>query len=179
VFKSGGALDLMLGTDPRAPRDRLAAAAGDLRLVVTRSGGRTRAVLYRAVAPGVPDAEQVRFDSPVGQVTFAQVRTVSDQIRLTQDGGTYRIAVPLKLLGLRPAAGTEILADVGVLRGREGRTVQRVYWSNLDTVLVSDLPSEARLRPGLWGVWKFKRGTTPAVSPDRKWIFFRLCDASY
>jgi hypothetical protein len=156
VFKSGGAFDLMLGTDPQAPRDRQTAAAGDLRLVVTRGGGRTRAVLYRAVAPGVPDAEQVRFESPVGMVTFAQVRTVSDQIRLAQDGGTYEIAVPLKLLGLRPAAGAEILADVGILRGREGRTVQRAYWSNLDTVLVSDLPTEARLQPGRWGLWKFK-----------------------
>jgi sugar lactone lactonase YvrE len=156
LFKGGGALDLMLGTDPQAPRQRQTAAAGDLRLVVTRSRGRTRAVLYRAVVAGVPDAEQVRFESPVGKVVFAQVRTVSDEIRLTQDGGIYQLVVPLKLLGLRPTAGTEILADVGILRGREGRTTQRSYWSNLNTVLVSDLPGEARLQPGHWGVWMFK-----------------------
>jgi hypothetical protein len=156
VFRSGGAFDLMLGADPQAPRDRLAPAAGDLRLLVTRTGGRTRAVLYRAVAAGVRESEQVRFESPVGNVTFAQVRTVSDQIRLAQDGGNYEIAVPLRLLDLRPAVGTEILADVGILRGREGRTMQRAYWSNLDTVLVSDLPSEARLPPERWGVCKFK-----------------------
>ncbi len=62
---------------------------------------------------------------------------------------------PIKVLGLRPSAGVEILADVGILRGVEGRTMQRVYWSNQDTTLVSDLPSEARLRPGEWGLWKF------------------------
>jgi hypothetical protein len=156
LFKSGGALDVMLGTDPQAPRDRQAPVAGDLRLVVTRAKGRTRAVLYRAVVPHGREADRVLFESPVGKVTFSEVRTVSDQVRLAQHGGNCVFAVPLKTLGLRPQAGMEVLADVGILRGREGRTVQRVYWSNLDTVLVSDLPSEARLQPGRWGVWRFK-----------------------
>jgi hypothetical protein len=64
--------------------------------------------------------------------------------------------VPLKLLGLRPSGGKEILADMGVLRGEEGRTMQRGYWSNKDTVLVSGLPSETRLHPERWGVLNFR-----------------------
>jgi hypothetical protein len=34
--------------------------------------------------------------------------------------------------------------------------MQRVYWSNPDTTLISDLPAEARLSPGAWGLWKFR-----------------------
>lgn len=156
LFQNGGALDLMLGTDSRAPRDRRTPVAGDLRLLAARIEGRNQAVLYRAVAPGTPEADRVLFESPIGKVSFDRVQTVSEQIRLAQDGGNCELAVPLKLLGLRPTPDSEILADIGILRGREGRTMQRVYWSNLDTVLVSDLPSEARLQPGRWGTWKFK-----------------------
>jgi hypothetical protein len=156
AFKNGGALDLMLGTDPGAPRNRSGPVAGDLRLVVTRTEGKTTAVLFRAVVPDAPKADAVRFESPIGKVTFAQVRLVSRQVRLSQAGGNYEFSVPLKVLGFRPTTGKEILADLGVLRGKEGRTMQRVYWSDKDTVLVSDLPSEARLYPEHWGIWQLR-----------------------
>jgi hypothetical protein len=156
LFKSGGALDLMLGTDPEAPRDRFGPVAGDLRLVVTRTEGKTTATLFRAVAPDAPKADGVRFESPVGKVSFDQVRVVSDQVHLAQSGSSYEFSVPLKVLGLQISAGQEILADVGLLRGKEGRTMQRAYWSDKNTVLISDLPSEARLHPQRWGVWRFR-----------------------
>jgi hypothetical protein len=156
LFKTGGALDLMLGTDPQAARDRGGPAAGDLRLIVTRIEGRPAAVLYRAVAPGAPQAGRTTFESPIGKVIFEEVRPIADAIRLAQRGGRYEVAVPLEALGLRPAPGAEILADVGVLRGREGRTMQRIYWSNANTTLISDLPSEARLSPADWGLWRFR-----------------------
>ncbi len=40
LFKYGGALDLMLSTDPNADKDRTEPAAGDLRLLVTFPGPR-------------------------------------------------------------------------------------------------------------------------------------------
>lgn len=156
LFKSGGALDLMLGTNPEAPRNRSGPGVGDLRLVVTRTQGKTTATLFRAVAPDAPKADGVLYESPVGKVSFDQVRVVSSQVHLAQSGGSYEFAVPLKALGLRIAAGQEILADIGLLRGKEGRTMQRAYWSDKDTVLISDLPSEARLHPERWGIWKFR-----------------------
>jgi hypothetical protein len=156
LFKNGGALDLMLGTNPEAPRNRSGPVVGDLRLVVTRTEGKNTAVLFRTMAPDAPKGDAVRFESPIGKVTFDQVRLVSDQVQLAQDGGNYEFSVPLKLLGFRPAAGEEVLADIGILRGREGRTMQRVYWSDKDTVLISDLPSEARLHPERWGIWQFR-----------------------
>jgi hypothetical protein len=156
VFKSGGAFDLMLGTDVKAARDRSGPVAGDVRLTVTRTDGKTAATLYRAVAPDAPKAAGVVFESPIGKVSFDQVGAVGGQVELAQVKGDYEFSVPLKALGLVPAPGKELLADVGILRGREGRTVQRVYWNNQDTVLVSDLPSEARLQPARWGVWHFR-----------------------
>jgi hypothetical protein len=155
-FKSGGALDLMLGTNPKASRDRTDAAAGDVRVVVTYAAGKPAATLYRAVAADAAKGDGVVFESPVGKVAFDQVRAIDDRIRLGRTGGDFEFSVPLQVLGLAPAANAELLADVGVLRGREGRTVQRTYWSNTNAVLVSDLPSEARLYPERWGVWRFR-----------------------
>jgi hypothetical protein len=156
LFKSGGALDIMLGTDPQAPPGRSGPAAGDIRVVVALFEGKPAATLYRAVAADAPKAEGVLFESPVGKVAFDQVQSISDRIQLAVAKGHIECAIPLKVLHLKPAVGMELLADVGVLRGREGRTVQRSYWSNKSTVLVSDLPSEARLHPERWGSWVFR-----------------------
>jgi hypothetical protein len=68
----------------------------------------------------------------------------------------YEFSIPLDVLGLTPAPGKSIRADVGVLRGNGFQTLQRAYWSNKATGLVSDLPSEAELTPRLWGMWKFE-----------------------
>ena len=65
------------------------------------------------------------------------------------------IAVPLAALGLKPAAGMTLKADIGVLRGDGMQTTQRVYWSNKGTGITSDVPSEAMLTPSLWGKWVF------------------------
>lgn len=156
LFKNGGAFDLMLGSNAEAPSNRSAPVEGDLRLVVTRTEGKTTATLFRAVVPDAAKADRALFESPIGKVAFDEVRPVNDRVRLAQSGGNYELAVPLKLLCLRPTAGREILADIGLLRGKEGRTMQRVYWSDKDALLVSDLPSEARLRPRRWGVWQLR-----------------------
>jgi hypothetical protein len=156
LFKSGGALDIMLGTDPKAPASRSGPVAGDTRVVLALVDGKPVATLYRAVAADAPKAEHVLFESPIGKVAFDQVRSISEQVRLCSVKGNVECAVPLKVLGLKPTVGTTISADVGILRGREGKTVQRSYWTNKSTVLVSDLPSEARLQPARWGSWVFR-----------------------
>jgi len=55
-FKTGGALDLMIGTNPKSDPKRERAAAGDVRLLVTRAKGKTFAVLYKAVFGDQPSA---------------------------------------------------------------------------------------------------------------------------
>jgi hypothetical protein len=156
LFKNGGALDIMLGTDPHAPPSRSRPVAGDIRVVVALFEGKPTAALYRAVASDAPKSEGVLFESPVAKVAFDQVQSISDRIQLAVMKNQIECAIPLKVLHLKPAAGMQLLADVGILRGREGRTVQRSYWSNKSTVLVSDLPSEATLHPEQWGTWVFR-----------------------
>jgi hypothetical protein len=159
-FKTGGALDLMIGTNPHANPKRETPVAGDIRLLVYQVSGKTRATLYRAVVPGT--ADPIPFSSPGRTVAIDKVEDVSDQVELqTLDakGGSYIFSIPLEALGMNPAAGDRIKADIGVLRGEGGQTLQRVYWSNKATGITSDVPSEAELTPNLWGEWVFK--TTP------------------
>lgn len=151
LFKTGGALDLMIGGDPTADSCRKLPVVGDCRLIVTLVGGKPRALLYRAVVPGTDARTAVPFSSPDRTVTFDQVRDVSNEVRFAANGGNYEFSVPLDLLGLKPEEGTRIRGDLGILRGSEGTTTARVYWSNKATGITSDVPSEAELRPDLWG----------------------------
>lgn len=156
-FKTGGALDLMIGANPAAKPDRSQPVVGDLRLLVTVVAGKTKAVLYRAVVPGTPDDKKVVFSAPWHSTSMDSVTDVSDQVQLVNDGtGNYQISVPLAVLGLKPKNGMRIKGDIGILRGSGTQTTQRVYWSNKATAIVSDVPSEAMLTPGVWGTFEFK-----------------------
>lgn len=157
-FKTGGALDLMMGADSHANPTREAPVAGDIRLLVYRVNGQTKATLYRAVVPGAKTP--VPFSSPSRTITIDQVQDVSSLVdfqALSGDSaGTYLISIPLDVLGLKPAPQERIKADIGLLRGSAVDTLQRVYWSNKATGITSDVPSEAELTPNLWGEWIFK-----------------------
>lgn len=153
-FKTGGALDLMIGTDPAANPKRGTPVAGDLRLLVYQVNKQTKAMLYRPVVPGT--ADPIQFSSPDRSITMDTVTDVSDSVQLNADGGNYAFSIPLKTLGLDPKPGQKIKADIGILRGNGTQTTQRVYWSNKATGITSDVPSEAELTPALWGEWSFK-----------------------
>ena len=153
-FKTGGCLDLMLGTNAQADRARANPAEGDERLLVTVVKGKTLALLYRAVVPGT--AKPVPFSSPWRTITIDRVDDISDQVRFAASDGNYEIAVPLAALNLAPATGRTIKADIGILRGSDGMTQQRVYWSNKATGITADVPSEAMLTPSLWGLFTFE-----------------------
>ncbi len=161
-FKTGGTLELMIGANSSADPKRTAPVDGDMRLTVTQvkgssTGGtsKTFAILYRPVAPGTK-TDKVPFSSPWRTISFDRVDDVSDKVQLAADGkGNYEISVPLELLGLVPKPGMRIKGDIGILRGNGSETQARTYWSNKATSIVSDVPSEAELTPGLWGTWEF------------------------
>jgi hypothetical protein len=157
LFKSGGALDVMIGTDSSAPKDRQAPVAGDVRLLVTRTQGVARAVLFRSKSPHAgARRREVLYQSPVGKVQFDEVADISASVTLAGREGDFEFSVPLEVLGLTLNRETELLGDLGVLRGDGAQTTERTYWNNLDTSLVSDIPSEARLQPGRWGIWRIR-----------------------
>ena len=152
-FKDGGALDVMLSTNPIAAgaKPGKAAGAGDLRLLVTQVKGKTLALVYRATVPGTAEKDRVPFSSPWRTVYFDKVDDVSDQVKLAGTAGNFELSIPLSALGWKPTAGQRYRGDIGILRGDEFRTMQRVYWSNKATGITADVPSEAELTPGLWG----------------------------
>lgn len=182
LFKCGGALDVFIGTNADAAPSRRKAVAGDQRLLITlvkdKSGDKDKArekvaaVLYEPVSAEKkgPTAE---FGSPLRTLKFDRVEVVSDQIQLAsstekdlkadKDGKvvitTYEVAIPLSLLNLKPEAGKSYKFDIGVLRGNGQETLQRSYWTNKASGLVSDIPSEAELIPALWGIIQFGQRT--------------------
>jgi hypothetical protein len=156
-FKTGGALDLMISSDPAAKADRKSPAEGDQRLLVTLIKGKPKALLYRAVVRGTKGADKVPFSSPWRTVIFDQVEDVSGKIHFAAGkNGEYELSLPLALLNIKPAEGLQLKGDIGILRGDEELTVSRVYWNNKATGIVSDVPSEAELTPALWGTLSFE-----------------------
>lgn len=155
LFKSGGALDIMIGA--AGTKNRKEVRAGDSRLLVTLIKGKPVAMLYRAVVNGTKDAERIPFSSPTRTITFDKVEDITKQVEFAASKeGDYEISVPLSVLGLKPKSGMVINGDIGVLRGDGSETVARTYWHNKATAIVSDVPSEAELTPWLWGLWEFK-----------------------
>ncbi|MVT08006.1 NHL repeat-containing protein [Chitinophaga tropicalis] len=157
LFKTGGALDLMLGADSKAAPGRTAAVAGDCRLIVSVVNGKPQVLLYRAVVPGTKNENKIAFSSPSRTITFDKVDNVTNLVQFAASGGNYEISVPLNVFGLQVADGLKIKGDIGVLRGPKGETTSRVYWSNKATGLTADVPSEALLYPGLWGIFRFAK----------------------
>jgi hypothetical protein len=156
LFKTGGALDLMIGTDPGADPKRSRAVAGDLRLLVAVVKGKPVAVLYRPVVPGTT-TDGVPFSSPLRTIKFDRVDEVSRDVTFAgSKEGEFEVSVPLSVLGLKPERGMSLRGDIGVLRGSDFQTTQRSYWTNKAAGLTSDIPSEAELTPALWGRWEFR-----------------------
>lgn len=177
LFKSGGAIDLQIGVDVASPRNRREPVRGDVRLIVGESKGKPVVTLYEPESPEGKQANQSEsFSSPWRTITFDRVVDVSESVQLAKTSEnikienergnasttlrreTHEFSVPLQLLGITAQPGSVLLADIGVLIGDSGETVQRHYWSNTGGGLVSDIPGEAQLSPASWGEWKL----TPA-----------------
>jgi hypothetical protein len=157
LFKTGGALDLMLGCDGTADPERRRPVAGDLRLPVTRVDGQTKAMLYRQVDPQADPSDNVPFSSPWRTIVFDRVEDVSDGVTLALDGlGDHEISVPLAVLGLKVRRGERIKGHIGILRGNGTETAARSYRSNKATSITADVPSEVMLTPHLWGIIEWK-----------------------
>ncbi len=140
LFKTGGCLDLMLQAET------------DQRLLITMIKGKPRAMLYRAKVAGT--AQPIAFSSPWRSITIDAVEDVTEKLEFASDNtGNFEVSIPLATLHWQPKADETVRADLGVLRGSNFQTTQRVYWSNKATAITADVPSEAELTPQLWGKW--------------------------
>jgi hypothetical protein len=160
LFKTGAAVDLQIGADPKADAKRKTAAAGDCRLLMTMTGEGPTAVLYQPVAPGSKPEEAWEARTGVAQSGFDRVVKLPDvrvAARGDEKGYCAEAVIPLKSLGLSIMPDVAYKFDWGILAsGPEGNTVlERVYWANAQTAILSDEAIESRLHPDLWGTVRF------------------------
>lgn len=169
LFKTGASVDLQLGVNKDASKDRKAPEAGDLRLLLTFAGETPKAVLHRAVVAGTKPADRIRIVSPTGEVSFDEIKLLKN-VRMARSGDEQQYileaAIPFSALGLNVEPGLRLKMDWGVLvSGPDGNEVmRRIYWSNKATYAVADAPSEARLEPHLWGHVRFHEERVSAES---------------
>lgn len=93
----------------------------------------------------------------MGQVTFDDVQDVSKYVEVASDGANYEFFIPLSVLGLKDPAGKSFRGDVGIMVLSDGvRARARIDWHNKWDAMCADVPNEARLNPGQWGLFKFE-----------------------
>ncbi|MBS3762040.1 MAG: hypothetical protein KGZ25_01930, partial [Planctomycetes bacterium] len=157
IFIGGNCLDIQVATNPDAPADRTEPAPGDVRLIVTRQKGKTKAVLFEPKVKGFK-GEPILLESPVDKETFDRIIEI-DSVRLehekTAEGFTATATIPLEVLDWDPVPGTGVKMDLGYIFGdKTGRNaLKRAYWANnsFEANVVDDLPDESRLNPEFWG----------------------------
>jgi hypothetical protein len=161
LYLRGDTVDLQLGTDPAAPKDRKEAVSGDLRVSIGPYQGKPAVVIYRKVAeqkhPKVFNSGVVKGYRMDSVIVLADAKV---QVKLDAAGKRYVVeaALPMTALGIAPAPGLVLRGDFGATHGnREGnRTVLRTYWSNQNTGLVSDAVYELQMTPAAWGEIQLK-----------------------
>jgi len=161
LFKTGDSVDFQIGTDSKADPARLAPVPGDQRLLVSMFNGNPIGVLYRHRVPDTRNSERIGFASPwrveyVDKIIFMDQANIG--IAKTAKGYAVEVTVPLDLLEFKPESSRTYKVDFGILSAdSSGSATQvRTYWSNQATGIVSDVPSEIMLFPGLWGTCKFE-----------------------
>jgi hypothetical protein len=171
LFKTGAAVDLQIGVNPAAPMDRKNPAVGDLRLLMTLNNDKPIAVLYQPNAPKSKPEDQWETHTGVFHAGFDRVvlaPEVAVKVQHGKEGYCLEAAIPLKLLGLTITPELRLKMDWGILEsGPKGTEVlQRRYWANGLTAIISDEAAEAMLHPDLWGMVRFAEKSARADEPE-------------
>jgi len=158
LFKTGDAVDVQLSPSANTGRDP---AAGDVRILFSQLDGKAVAVVMKPKDKAAPAGAKKSYTSPVGTKTFErlQVMAAAQVVVKTRAGGyVVEAAVPLADLGLKLAPGVKMRGDLGFISSDAAGRINtaRTYWSNKQTNLVNDEPSEAWLYPNMWGELTFE-----------------------
>ncbi len=159
LYARGDTVDLQLGTDPQADRQRAEAGAGDLRLSIGNFKGTPTAILYRKVSA---DKHPKEFSSGIiKQYRIESVTTLTDakiNVQMRDRGYLVEAAIPLATLGLALKPGLTLSGDLGVTHGDPAGsdTVLRTYWNNQKTGIVNDEVFELMVEPKYWGEFFFE-----------------------
>lgn len=153
LFKTGDAIDVQLSPSNNDKRNPV---TGDLRIVIANLNGKPQAILMMPQTANSSAGENKLYTSPVMTHQVDKVillRHVTLKVR--RQAGRYQVeaAIPLASLGLTITPGNTLRGDFGFISSNATGTINtaRTYWSNKQTNLVNDLPSEAWLYPSQWG----------------------------
>lgn len=147
AFIGGDCVDLQLDVPGRGP----------IRILGAPLLGKNTVVYWQAKAaqPDNPTTYVVSNNQANAQHFDIVRRLEKAVIRTAIGSGGYSvlITVPLAELGLDMVKAEEIKGVAGVIFSDASGTNRgsRLYWHNKETGQVSDVPSEARLDPSLWG----------------------------
>ncbi len=160
-FKTGDVLDVMLQTVPDLPIKRTNAMKGDIRLSLAMVDNQPTLVMYDYVIPNTPKSQKFSFSSPWRTVFVDDVKIIQNadiKVIRQKDSYSVEVSIPLSEIHLNPSSGLQVSGDVGrVLSDQTGSTrIDRIYWSNPNTRVVADVPSETELQPNLWGKFIFE-----------------------
>ncbi|MFZ2657546.1 MAG: sugar-binding protein [Victivallales bacterium] len=153
LFKTGDAVDIQLSANQAAAAGDQP-AEGDIRIVVAQFNGKASAVIMAPIdKKAQPDLRKV-YTSPVMTRAFDRVEVLKDAVvavKIRDGGYCVEFAVPLKDIGFKPMTG-KTRGDVGFISSDNKGMINtaRTYWSNKNTNLVNDLPSEAWFSPSKW-----------------------------
>ncbi|MGB2779983.1 MAG: alpha-L-rhamnosidase C-terminal domain-containing protein, partial [Phycisphaerae bacterium] len=118
IYLHGDTVDFQLATDPSAAAGRNDAVAGDLRLSIGNFKGKPTAVLYRKVSG---EKHPKEFSSGVIKSYVMESVTVVEgakiEVKKGAKGYVVEAAIPLAVLGLKPADGLKLKGDFGVTHG--------------------------------------------------------------
>jgi hypothetical protein len=161
LFKTGAAVDLNIGLNPKADAKRHTPGAGDIRLLITLVENEPAVVLYQPVAPGSKSEEAWETSTDVASSKFDRVTKHKDvQVAALSEKNSYceEASIPLKTLGLNVDPDALYKFDWGILvSGPDGTEVlQRLYWANSQTAVLADEAIESQLHPDLWGMVRFQ-----------------------
>jgi hypothetical protein len=132
---------------------------GDIRFVFAPFERQTTCVLYDYLVPGTPAEAKVGFSSPWRTAYVDRVHILDDVTADVVRSGnrvTLTATVPLAAIHFTPSG--EVKGNVGrVFSDASGtRAAVRHYWSNKNTAIMSDLPTEVMVNPDLWGTFRFE-----------------------
>ena len=158
LFKTGDCVDIQLSPSANTKNEPV---DGDQRILIASYDKKPIAVLMRQVDKKADASHRAVYQSPVMRREFDCVRILEDvTLKVDVQQGRYVVdaTIPWAALDMKPTAGQTIRGDFGVILSNEPGTenVARLYWSNQDTNLVSDIPGEAILQPNRWGTIKFE-----------------------
>jgi hypothetical protein len=156
IFKGGNLFDIQLATDLSADPKRKTPVPGDLRLLVTRQGGKPYAVLFQPKVKGFK-GQPIVLKSPANQESFDAIELVQVGLEYSKTGTGFNavVTIPLKMLNWSLKPGQQIQMDLGYIFGNTtgNGTSARAYWSNngFAANVINDVPNESKLEPAEWG----------------------------